>query len=102
MAQKQKVTKNFILNIKGILDIDENGKLIVSIEDRGELDLITMVDGFLGRECSISVKYDEDYECYTCMMDLDEDEYEKFITNRNTSCPYYQNGDEYLVVRKQM
>ena len=46
--------------------------------------------------------YDEDYECYTCEMDLDEDEYEKFITNRNTSCPYYQNGDEYLVVRKQM
>ena len=50
----------------------------------------------------INYEYDEDYECYTCMMDLDEDEYEKFITNRNTSCPYYQNGDEYLVVRKQM
>lgn len=47
-------------------------------------------------------EYDEEYECYTCMMDLDEDEYERFITSRNTSCPYYQNGDEYLVVRKQM
>lgn len=50
----------------------------------------------------INYEYDEDYECYTCMMDLDEDEYERFITNSNTSCPYYQNGDEYLVVRKQM
>ena len=35
----------------------------------------------------INYEYDEDYECYTCMMDLDEDEYEKFITGRNTSCP---------------
>ena len=58
----QKATKNFTLNIKGILDIDDNERLIVNIEDRGEFDLITMMDGFLGRECSISVKYDEDYE----------------------------------------
>ena len=62
MANKQKATKNFTLSIKGVLDIDNNNKLIVSIEDRGEFDLITMMDGFLGRECSISVKYDEDYE----------------------------------------
>ena len=62
MANKQKATKNFTLSIKGILDIDNNDRLIVTIEDRGEFDLITMMDGFLGRECSISVKYDEDYE----------------------------------------
>ena len=62
MANKQKATKNFTLSIKGILDMDDNDRLIVSIEDRGEFDLITMMDGFLGRECSISVKYDEDYE----------------------------------------
>ena len=58
----QKATKNFTLSVKGVLDIDENERLIVSIEDRGEFDLITMMDEFLGRECSISVKYDEDYE----------------------------------------
>ena len=57
----QKATKNFKLSIKGILDIDENKNLIVSIEDRGEFDLSTMLDEFLGRECSISVTYDEDY-----------------------------------------
>ena len=45
--------------------------------------------------------YDEDYEYYVCEVDLDEDEmpeepiYEK-------ECPYYQSGDEYLVVRHQM
>ena len=34
--------------------------------------------------------YDEDYECYTCEMDLDEDEMARFLSNT------------YLVVRKQM
>lgn len=58
----QKATKKINLSIKGILDIDENGRLIVSIEDRGEFDLATMMNEFYGRECSISVAYDEDYE----------------------------------------
>ena len=46
--------------------------------------------------------YDEDYECYTCEMDLDEDEMAKFLADEWKDCPYYQPGDEYLVVRKQM
>ena len=58
----QKATKNFKLSIKGILDIDENGKLIACIEDRGEFDLAIMMREFLGKECGISVTYDEDYE----------------------------------------
>ena len=58
----QKATKNFTLSIKGILDIDENGRLITCIEDRGEFDLTVMLREFLGKECSISVKYDEDYQ----------------------------------------
>ena len=46
--------------------------------------------------------YDEDYECCTCEMDLDEDEMARFLSNTYLDCPYYQPGDEYLVVRKQM
>lgn len=46
--------------------------------------------------------YDEDYECYTCEMSLDEDEMGKFLSSSFDNCPYYQPGDEYLVVRKQM
>ena len=57
----QKATKKINLNIKGILDIDDDGKIIVEIEDRGEFDLVTMMNEFYGRECSISVSYDEDY-----------------------------------------
>lgn len=46
--------------------------------------------------------YDDDYECYTCEMDLDEDEMARFLTDSYRDCPYYQPADEYFVVRKQM
>ena len=50
----------------------------------------------------IEDEYDDDYECYTCEMDLDEDEMYKFLTDSWKSCPYYRNNDEYEVVRHQM
>ena len=33
--------------------------------------------------------------------DLDEDEMQRFLSNSNENCPYYQNGDEYQVVKHQ-
>ena len=47
-------------------------------------------------------EYDDDYECYVCEMDLDEDEMYKFLTDTWINCPYYRNNDEYEVVRHQM
>ena len=38
--------------------------------------------------------YDEDYECYICEMDLDEDEMLKFLSSTFDACPYYRSGDE--------
>jgi len=46
--------------------------------------------------------YDEEYECYVCDMDMDEDELIRFMTDSHYGCPYYRNGDEYAVVRRQM
>lgn len=46
--------------------------------------------------------YDEEYECYTCEVDLDEDEMARFLQDQFYNCPYYQLGDEYRIVRKQM
>ncbi len=46
--------------------------------------------------------YDEDYECYTCEMDLDEDEMTRFLSDSFRECPYYQSADDYLIVRKQI
>lgn len=45
--------------------------------------------------------YDEEYECYVCDISMDEDEYMRFMSDSHYSCPYYRNGDEYAVVRKQ-
>ena len=46
--------------------------------------------------------YDEDYESYVCDKNMDEDEYIRRMTDRYFQCPFYRNGDEYAVVRKQM
>lgn len=45
--------------------------------------------------------YDDQYECYCCDASLDEDEMERFLTNRTSSCPYFNFYDEYGIVRKQ-
>lgn len=50
----------------------------------------------------INYNYDEDYGYYECLMNLDEDEMEKFLGNRLDQCPYFQFNDEYKIVRKQM
>ena len=46
--------------------------------------------------------YDEEYECYVCEVDLDEDEMARFLTSTFYQCPYFRMGDEYSIVRKQM
>ena len=53
-------------------------------------------------EMCVNYIYDEDYECYICSMDLDEDEMYKFLTDTWKNCPYYRSNDEYEVVRHQM
>lgn len=45
--------------------------------------------------------YDDDYESYVCDINMDEDEYVRLISDRHYNCPYFRNGDEYAVVRKQ-
>lgn len=53
-------------------------------------------------ECCINYVYDEDYECYECLVNLDEDEMGKFLTSSFDNCPYFHLDDEYAVVRRQM
>lgn len=57
-----------------------------------------------GTKCEYCANYvyDEDYEYYVCDINLDEDEMVRFMTDSYYDCPYYRNGDEYLVVRKQL
>ncbi len=46
--------------------------------------------------------YDELGQYYTCLVNMDEDEMERFLADRNGGCPYYQSDDEYQVVKHQM
>ena len=46
--------------------------------------------------------YDEEYDEYYCMMDLDEDEMYRFLQGKTQSCPYFRYYDEYKSVHKQI
>lgn len=45
--------------------------------------------------------YDEECEDYVCVMDMDMDEYERFVMSGHRRCPYYRVRDDYRIVRKQ-
>ena len=45
--------------------------------------------------------YDEEYDAYFCMMDLDEDEVYRYFVTPGGRCPYYRQGDDYTLARKQ-
>lgn len=52
-------------------------------------------------EYCINYEYDDEFEEYTCIIDMDEDEYERMAYMKDRGCPYYPPGDEYTIVRKQ-
>lgn len=45
--------------------------------------------------------YDEEWEEYVCELNLDEDEYARLVQGHYRKCPYYRDGDEYKIARKQ-
>lgn len=53
-------------------------------------------------DACVNCEYDEDYECYCCMVNLDEDEMYRFLSGTQQECPYFRLDDEYAVVRHQM
>ena len=46
-------------------------------------------------------QYDEDYEYYVCMVDLDEDEMERFLKGTSAACPFYRPGGDYKTASRQ-
>ena len=55
------------------------------------------------RECDTCwyYDYDEEYDEYYCMMDLDEDEVYRFLGGGCNRCPFYRQGDDYTLARRQ-
>ena len=57
-------------------------------------------------DCEFCAFYyiDEDGDA-TCEVELDEDEYARFLSDRSRRCPYFQKGGDagdYEIVRHQM
>ncbi|MFR5772166.1 MAG: DUF6472 family protein [Lachnospirales bacterium] len=40
--------------------------------------------------------------CYTCLVDLDEDEMENFMRENTAGCPFFRFDNEYKTVNKQI
>ncbi|HWT75651.1 MAG TPA: DUF6472 family protein [Mobilitalea sp.] len=52
-------------------------------------------------ESCLNYAYDDEYDCYVCLINLDEDDLVRFINNKVMNCPHFQFNDEYKIVRKQ-
>ncbi len=50
----------------------------------------------------VNYVYDEEYDCYCCLVNLDEDEMYRFLSGALKECPYFRLDDEYAVVRRQI
>ena len=53
-----------------------------------------------GCDMCVNYVYDEDYECYSCMVNLDV--LYRLLSGTQRECPYFRPDDEYGVVRHQM
>ena len=49
----------------------------------------------------VNYVYDEECDCWVCLVNLDEDEQISFLSRNTSRCPYYRFYDEYKSVRKQ-
>ena len=56
------VKKKYNVSVKSVMNINENGRIIMSVEEMGDIPLDRILDDFNGREIKLAVNYDEDYE----------------------------------------
>ena len=55
------IKRNYKVSAKGVLNIDEDGRITISVEEEGDYDLAKVLEDFNGREIKLQVTYDEDY-----------------------------------------
>ncbi len=48
-----------------------------------------------------NLEYDEEYEDYVCMVDMDMDDLEQLMDTGCSRCPFYRVRDDYRIVRRQ-
>ena len=65
------IQKKYNVSVKGIMNIEPNGRIVMSVEDMNDIPLDKILEDFDGREIKLAVNYDEDYE--DSSVDVDED-----------------------------
>lgn len=50
----------------------------------------------------VNYAYDDHYGGYMCTVNMDQDDYERFVQRSYKNCPYFRLDDEYGTARKQM
>ena len=50
--------------------------------------------------CSYYI-FDDEYDCYMCAVNMDEDETARLMSDAHYVCPYYRLDDEYAIAAKQ-
>lgn len=55
------IKMNYKVSAKGVLFIDSNGRITISVADEGDYDLSKILEDFDGKNVKLSVMFDEDY-----------------------------------------
>jgi len=55
-----------------------------------------------GCDTCLYYEYDEEYDEYSCSVDMDEDDYGRLLSGHYKDCPFYRSDNEYEVVKHQM
>ena len=55
------IKMNYKVSAKGVLFIDNDGRITISVEGEGDYDLAKVLEDFDGKSVKLSVMFDEDY-----------------------------------------
>ena len=55
------IKMNYKVSAKGVLFIDSDGRITISVEGEGDYDLAKVLEDFDGKSVKLSVMFDEDY-----------------------------------------
>ena len=88
------------LGVNAFADDSDDYDIVFVQEDDIDEDDIFGSDSFFD-DFGWYYDYDEEYDEYDCMMDLDEDEVYRILSSQSQRCPYYRQGDDYTLARRQ-
>lgn len=66
-----KITKNYKVAATGILSIDDDGRVYISVEDKGDVALDALLHDFNNKAIKFSCSYDEEYVAEEEVVDID-------------------------------